>query len=682
MIRCPFVVLLIATLLVPFAASWGCRPAGAEAEPEEKKMSKVETLGTDHAKAQPPKHPANRLAEQTSLYLLMHAHNPVDWYPWGEEALARAKAEGKLIFLSIGYSSCHWCHVMERESFVDQQVAVKLNEHFVCIKVDREERPDIDEIYMTALQLYFRMIGSSQSGGWPLTMFLTPDARPVLGGTYFPPRDKGGHIGLLTVLDRVQTTWQQHPDRLRKNAEVLASLVKQRLQQQPAPAADALDARLLDGVLAALADQFDPDYGGFGYSAVSPQVPKFPQPSNLDFLLDRAGRDRKRQGEEDAKRAETMLVASLEKMAAGGIRDHLGGGFHRYSTDRFWAIPHFEKMLYDNAQLASVYAEAYRLTGRESFRRVAEETVEFVLREMIGPHGGFSSAIDADTDGEEGGYYVWRRDELTKLLDGRQFQLLAEVYGIGERGNFEGLNVLLLPRPLEETALARKVTEQRLREQLAPIHAKLMQARDQRRRPLTDTKVLTSWTGLMIRGLADAGRLLEQRRYTDAAEKAAEFVLQKLTTPDGRLRRTFGAGRAQLNAYLDDYAFLVEGLIALHRATGRRPWLEEADRLTAVQIDLFWDAERGGFFFTSSDHEKLIARSKDPTDSALPSGNAVAAGNLVYLARQLDKPAYLERAEKTLRAFAPLMKESPTAMPRMAVSLAALLDAGEEQAGD
>ncbi len=620
----------------------------------------------------------NRLADETSLYLQIHAHNPVDWFPWGEEAMAKAKAEGKLIFLSIGYSSCYWCHVMERESFMDEQVAQVLNEHFVSIKVDREERPDVDEIYMTALQLYYQLVRSPRGGGWPLTMILTPDGKPVIGGTYFPPRDKDGHTGLITVLRLVQEAWQRKRAEVLQNAELLSRLVRRQMQEQPAPAAAVPDRGLLDRVLTSLVEQFDPDHGGFGFSPANPQVPKFPQPSNLVFLLDRARREKAHQRTDEAStdgQAESMLIITLEKMAAGGIRDHLGGGFHRYSTDRFWAIPHFEKMLYDNAQLTSVYAEAFQLTGREDFRRVVEEILEFVLREMTGSEGGFYSAIDAETAGQEGKYYVWQREDLTRLLDEQQFELLVDVYGIGGQGNFEGRHVLLLPRPLAETAKMRQSTQEQLRRQLAPVREKLLEARDRRDRPTTDTKLLAAWNGLMIRGLADAGRVLKNRRYIDAAESAASFVLHRLHSAEGRLRRTIATDRAGPAAYLNDSAFLIDGLIALHQATGESRWLEEAGRLTATQLDLFWDSQRGGFFFTARDHETLLARNKDPTDSALPSGNAVSVGNLVYLARQLGRPEYLERAEDTLRAFAPLMEQMPGGMPRMAVSLAAFWDA-------
>ncbi|MEE8450646.1 MAG: thioredoxin domain-containing protein [Thermoguttaceae bacterium] len=663
--------------IVPLAAVFGCQRTDTPAEAKDTKDNPMGNADPTQQQTVETEYPANHLADQTSLYLLMHAHNPVDWYPWGEEALAKAKAEGKLIFLSVGYSSCYWCHVMERESFMDEEIAALLNEHFVCIKVDREERPDIDQIYMTALQIYFQLTRSPQGGGWPMTMFLTPEAQPVMGGTYFPPRDRRGLPGLVGVLDMVRQRWQENPKQMRESGKVLAAMVKRQLQQQPEPTAEQLSATLADATFRGLVARFDPEHGGFGYSAVNSRLPKFPEPSNLLFLLDRAARDRAtRDGARDHKTsAESMLIATLERMAAGGIVDHVGGGFHRYSTDRFWAIPHFEKMLYDNGQLATVYAEAYRLTGQSAFRHVTEALLDFVLREMTGPEGGFYAAIDAETDAEEGRYYVWDHAELAEHLTAGELALLKDVYDVEENGNFEGHVVLLLRQPLEETSSSRKLTGDQLREQLAPIHEKLLALREKRKRPLTDTKVLTAWNGLMIRGFADAGRILENPRYTAAAVKAATFVLENLRTEDGRLLRTFAGGRAQLNAYLDDYAFLADGLIALYRATDDRRWLDEADRLTAMQIERFWDDRYGGFFFTSSDHEQLIARSKDPVDSALPSGNAVTVGNLVYLAAVLEKPEYLDRAEKTLAAFAAQFEQTPSGMPRMALSLAAFLDA-------
>ncbi len=665
-----------ASVLLGLAAAVGCRPAGHSAadEPAVKEAAasgaaSAAPRGADHG--EPESRPANHLAGETSPYLLLHAHNPVDWYPWGEAAFEKAKREGKLVFLSIGYSSCYWCHVMARESFSNEAIAKFLNQYFVAIKVDREERPDVDEIYMTALQVYLQAVGSPQGGGWPLSMFLTPEAEPIMGGTYFPPNDREGMVGLMTVLRHLQTAWDERRQSLEKSAGQLAKIVNRQLRGHAGERV-ALDRRLVEGVLDALEDQYDPRFGGFGYHAVNPRYPKFPQPSNLVYLLSRAGHGK--EGDAGADSARAMLLGTLDRMARGGIRDHLGGGFHRYSTDRFWEIPHFEKMLYDNAQLAGIYSEAYRLTGRADYRRLVRQLVAFVLREMRSPEGGFYSALDAETDGHEGLYYAWDRDELERLLDGPQFALLAEVYGVGEHPNFENHYVLLLRRPPAEVAAEHGWEEAELQRRLDPIRAKLLQARQKRQRPEIDTKILCAWNGLLIRGLADAGRILDEPSYREAARDAAEFLLANLRTDDGRLLRTYGAGRAKLNAYLDDYAFLADGLIALHQATGRRQWLDRAARLTDKQIELFWDDEQGGFYFTSRDHQALIARSKDPADSALPSGNAVSVSNLLYLAEQLDQPAYRRRAEETLRTFAPLLKRSPAAMPRMAVGLATWLD--------
>ena len=674
-------ILALSLLLVPLAFAFGCERTDTETDHSDasdkaapKLSSNMSDKNESAAHSSHKEHPPNRLANETSLYLLLHSHNPVDWYPWGEEAFSTAAQENKLVFLSIGYSSCYWCHVMERESFMDDDIAAALNEHFVSIKVDREERPDVDQIYMTALQIYFRLTGSPRGGGWPLTMFLTPDGRPIMGGTYFPPHDRNGQTGLAKVLELVQQAWEEKPQQLGENADVLATLVRRQLEEHPAPSNDTLDESLLRHVQQALRAEFDPEWGGFGYNQANPRYPKFPQPSNLLFLLDQARRFRD-ENPQAANEAETMLLLTIEKMAAGGIWDHVGGGFHRYSTDRFWAVPHFEKMLYDNAQLATVYAEAYALTGRMEFRRTAEAVCDFVLREMTDERGGFFAAIDAETDGEEGRYYVWTANELSKVLDDKQWQLAADVYGLNHRPNFEGRYVLLADRSLASVAAKRDLTADQLHTQFDAINAALLRTRNARKRPLTDTKVLTSWSGLMIRGLADTGRILDNPRYTEAAARAAHFVLENLRTPEGRLLRTFGAGRAHLNAYLDDYAFLVDGLLSLHRATNEPQWLDEAQRLTDKQIELFADQRAGGFFFTTNDHEKLIARSKDPTDSALPSGNAVAAGNLIYLAQALERPEYLALAEKTLRAFAPQMEPHAVGMPRMAVSLAAWLDA-------
>jgi len=642
-------------------------PSAPAAQPAAEASTPKEAGAQDAARK-----PANRLARETSPYLLLHAHNPVDWYPWGDEALAKAKAEGKLIFLSIGYSSCYWCHVMERESFMDAEAAALLNKHFVCIKVDREERPDIDQIYMTALQVMGRR------GGWPLTMILTPEARPIVGGTYFPTRDKPieppppanepqKQTGLLTLLNMLREAWDKEPREVREHGENVAAAVKRTLRRSslaPTP----LPESLLKETLKDIADEFDPEFGGFGFSTPNPRRPKFPEPSNLWFLLDAATRDEK-------VSARKMLDLTLDQMARGGICDQLGGGFHRYSTDRFWRIPHFEKMLYDNAQLASVYSRAFKLTGNVEQRRIVQEMLAFVDRELTSPDGAFYSALDAETQASEGDYYVWSADELKKLLSPEEFALVGRVYGVVGKPNFEERYALLLPKPVEELAAAEGVSVEAFWKKLAPTRKKLLDARSTRERPLTDTKILTAWNGLMIRGLADAGRLLDKPRYTERAAKAADFALAKLRTPNGRLLRTHTAGEAKLNAYLDDYAFLIDGLLALHEATGERRWLTAADDLMKTQLELFWDDEQGGFFFTSDDHEELIARSKDPVDSALPSGNSVSATNLVYLAKALDRAEYVDRAERTVNAFATLLADTPASAPRMALAWQAIQEA-------
>ncbi|MDH3718176.1 MAG: thioredoxin domain-containing protein [Planctomycetota bacterium] len=656
---------------VPGDADLADRPIVADEPAESATDSEPAADDSRHgAGSSKPKH-SNRLAQETSPYLLMHAHNPVDWYGWGEVALAKARRENKVIFLSIGYSSCYWCHVMERESFMDDEIAAFLNQHFVCIKVDREERPDVDDIYMTAVQLMTR------GGGWPLTAFLTPDARPFAGGTYFPARtgDRGQQIGFLDLLRNVQRAWRDDSDSLKLQADRVATAVRHVLRERTVQET-ALDRTLCDRVQASMAEQFDPEYGGFGYTELDAQRPKFPSPPDLIFLADRV-----RQNKEDAK-ARQMLELTLDKMAQGGIRDHLGGGFHRYSTDRYWLIPHFEKMLYDNGQLATLYAEAFALTGHQRYRRVVIELLEYIQREMTDSAGGFYAAIDAETDAEEGKFYRWTRGELDQALGEVDTDLFYRAYGVAGGPNFEHKDsVLHLPHPLRQLAAAAKLPEAELDEKLAPLRATLLATRDQRKRPLTDTKILTAWNGLMIRGFADAGRVLDNAEYTATAAKAADFVLDKLRTDEGRLLRTYRQGSAKLNAYLDDYAFLVDGLIALHRATGEARWLDAAVQLTDKQIELFWDDEAGGFFYTSDDHETLIARAVKQTDSVLPSGNAVSAANLVYLAGALpDDPSrqkYRQRARQTLAAFAPGLADDRQArhMPAMAVALAAFLDA-------
>src|SRR5262245_3402345 len=622
-----------------------------------------------------PKH-TNRLSKETSPYLLQHAHNPVDWDPWGEEALAKAKKEGKLIFLSIGYSSCHWCHVMERESFHDEEIARFLNQHFVCIKVDREERPDVDSVYMTSLHMINLLAERGRGGGWPLSMFLTDEAEPFSGGTYFPAHDGDRHegsTGFLTICRKLQEYWGKSADKVREDAKTVVKFTKAELERRRGALTVALDEALLVGAQEALAEQFDPKYGGFGYTPDG-RRPKFPEPSNLMLLLDRV----RRHGDNQARQ---MLAKTLDQMAQGGIRDHLGGGFHRYSVDRYWAIPHFEKMLYDNGQLASVYAQAYELTGNENYRRVASELCEFVMRELTDKGGAFYVALDADSEGEEGKFYRWAKSEVQKALPAEDFALFAKVYGLDGEPNFEEkFYAPQLSKPLAETAAEMKLPEEALEARLAPVRKKLFDVRAPRVRPRTDTKILTADNGLMIGGLADAGRILKEPRYVAAAERAAEFVLQNLRTADGRLLRTFAGGEAKLNAYLNDYAYLADGLLRLHRATDKSRWRDEAAAITAKQIELFSDTRVGGFFFTSSDHEALWARGKDLADNAIPSGNSVAAHNLIALAALKDKPEYLPLASKTIAAAVVATQSSPAAAPWMLTAIPALADAKRQRA--
>lgn len=607
----------------------------------------------------------NRLGKETSPYLKLHAHNPVDWYPWGAEALKKAQQENKPIFLSVGYSSCYWCHVMERESFMDDEIAKLLNENFVCIKVDREERPDIDAIYMLAVQL------QTGRGGWPMSVFLTPDAKPFWGGTYFPARDgdRGPATGFLTITNTMSQLWGQKEKDLRLRGDQFTEAIRANLDVQHEQQDMKLDTSIVGSVVRALTQQFDPQYGGFGFDPGEPGRPKFPEPSNLLFLLHQA-----REGDDAAQR---MVMDTLDKMHGGGIWDHVGGGFHRYSVDRFWHIPHFEKMLYDNGQLATVYTQAYALTQRPAYRRVVERILDFVVRELRDTQGGFYSALDAESEKEEGKFYRWDKEEARQVL-GQDYETFADIYGFDEPPNFEEhYYVPELRQTLAKTAEQRGVQEAELWGQLAPLHQKLLAARGKRPRPLTDTKILASWNGMMIRGFADAGRVLQRPDYIQVAEQASKFVLDHMRRPDGRLFRTHTSGTAKLNAYLDDYACFVDGLIALHQATGKSVWLEHADELTQLQIKLYGDEVRGGFYFTSTDHEALIARGKQPTDGAVPAGNSVSAQNLLYLAGQLRSDQYQTWARRTIEAGAINVQQRPQVAPRLTIALAEWLKANE-----
>jgi uncharacterized protein len=555
----------------------------------------------------------------------------VDWYPWGEEAFAAARREDKPIFLSVGYSTCYWCHVMERECFSDSEIAAQMNAGFVSVKVDREERPDLDEIYMLATQLLTR------SGGWPNSLFLTPDLKPFFAGTYFPPDDRMGRPGFPRVLTALREAWALRRAEVLGQAETLAEAMREQASAT-AGAGRLLDAAVADEAASLLSRRFDPEYGGFG------AAPKFPSPANLFFLMDRVAG-----GTDDA--ALGMLTATLDQMARGGIHDQIGGGFHRYSTDAAWLIPHFEKMLYDNAALGALYAEAARLAPEAGFGRVARSTLDFVLGELTGPEGGFLSAIDAETDGHEGAYYTWTAEELDTALDPPDRALLGEVFGFSGPPNFEGDRYILhLPVPWTELARKAGLTVQDLVERITPGRRALLEARARRARPLTDDKSLTDWNGLMIGAMARAGRALGESRYLEAARRAATFVVARLRDAAGTLLHSYRDGTAKIPALLDDYAFLVDGLLGLHAATGDRLWLEEASRLVAEQDARLWDEDEGGYF-AAAESADLLVRSKPAHDGAVASGNGVSALNLLELASLLGRHSYETKAEALLQRF-------------------------------
>ena len=630
-------------------------------------------IGQDNPSDEKPKH-TNALAKETSPYLLLHAHNPVDWYPWGETALGKAKKENKPIFLSIGYSSCHWCHVMERESFLDDEIAKILNEDFVCIKVDREERPDVDSIYMEALLTINQLRRSRAGGGWPMSMFLTPEAQPFFGGTYFPARDgdRGARVGFLTILTSVRDNWKDREERIRKDATMVTDLTRKSLAGQKPVELTEVPKKWIVFAEQYLFDRFDPDFGGFGFNPNQSNIPKFPQASNLFFLADQVRRDPENQ------RAKKMLLTTCDQMMIGGIYDHLGGGFHRYSVDRFWKIPHFEKMLYDNGQLVSVYTTCFELTQDPAYRDIIEETLAWVDREMRSPDGGFYSALDAESEGEEGKYYRWTREAVQQLLTDPEYQTIAPLYGLADEPNFEEkYYALQTSKTLGVIAEQQKKAYAELKSELRPVLTKLLKERDKRVRPLLDSKILTSWNGMMIRGYADAGRVLKNKEFIETASTAARFGLKKLVRDDGRMWRTHTAGQSKLNAYLDDYACFINGLLALHRATGAQEWLDAAIRLQEKQDELFWDADLGGYFFTAADHETLLVRAKNPADNAVPSGITVSAENLLYfaeVAKSETREKYLAKAKKTVFSASGLLNRNSATAPRLLNSAKRLLN--------
>ena len=588
----------------------------------------------------------NRLIHETSPYLLLHAHNPVEWYPWNDEALALAKTENKIIFLSVGYSTCYWCHVMERKVFSNPEIAAVMNENFINIKIDREERPDLDEIYMTATQLLV------QRGGWPNSVFLTPDLKPFYAGTYFPPTDMPGRPGFPTILDAVHEAWVTRETEVIESANQISRTIEMATSRGfTALNARALDRSLTTAALDYLRTAYSHAYGGFG------TAPKFPSPANLEFLLSEYQRESGLQTPPSENESLLQMVTrTLDMMAYGGIYDQIGGGFHRYSVDAKWLIPHFEKMLYDNAQLAKVYLQAYQLTQEPRYRRIAEEIFSYIFREMTAPEGGFYSALDAETDAEEGKYYVWTADEIQKILGNQKdASRFNEVYGVDKGSNFEGHSVLYVPEGLAAETSVKG---------LSTAREKLLTARSEREYPLLDTKIIVNWNGLMIDALAYGYQVLGEERYLSAASKAAAFILDTLQKPDGELWHTYTAGVVKQDAYLDDYAFFVRGLLGLYEATGEDQWLDSARTLTDKMIQLFWDDKNGGFYYTKADAKHLIVRTKKPYDSAIPSGNAVAVRNLLAFGTD-----YRDYAEKTLRPFAESMAQSPSSFMYMHFAL-------------
>jgi uncharacterized protein YyaL (SSP411 family) len=594
----------------------------------------------------------NRLANETSPYLLQHKDNPVDWYAWGDEAFAAARTADKPVILSVGYSACHWCHVMEHESFEDDAIAKLMNDNFVSIKVDREERPDIDAIYMQAVQAL------TGRGGWPMTVFMTPEGLPFYGGTYYPPEDRHGMPGFPRVLNAVTEAYRTRRNELQAAGEQLRERLATPGYVRPGDRLLSFD--VLDGAFDEIARAYDPDFGGFG------RAPKFPQPMTLEFLL----RQHHRTGDDHALE---MVTRTLDAMAFGGMYDQVGGGFHRYSTDAVWLVPHFEKMLYDNALLARAFLDAFKVTGLLRYRRITEETLHYVLREMTDPTGAFYSTQDADSEGEEGKFFLWTPAELAEVL-GDDATLVGEFFGATEAGNFEGKNILHVPQDPERFAAAHGLSLEALTGQIGEAKLKLYEAREGRVHPARDDKVLTAWNGLMLRAFAEAGFTLDEPRYVQAAVRNADFLLNTMR-PTGRLLRTWkpatdGAeGVAKLNGYLEDYADLIDGLLATHTASLEPRFLTAAIELAGEMIDLFWDPETEGFFDTGRDHETLITRPRDLFDNATPAGTSVAADVLLRLAAITGNETYEQRAVACLRAAASIVEQAPTAFGRLLCTL-------------
>ncbi len=596
----------------------------------------------------------NRLFLESSPYLLQHAHNPVDWYPWGDEAFDTARRLNRPVLLSVGYATCHWCHVMEEESFEDEEIARYINDNYIAVKVDREERPDVDAIYMSAVQAI------TGRGGWPMTVWLTPDREPFYGGTYFPARDgdRGSSVGLLTLLNKIRESYDGKREMVARSAGELSRAVRQMLT--PAAAGRLPVAGVPDRAVSSSKTRFDAVYGGVA------GAPKFPSSLPLRFLM----RRHRRTNDPDIL---NMAALTLEKMAAGGMNDQVGGGFHRYSTDAQWLVPHFEKMLYDNALLVPAYIEGWQATGNLRFRRVAIKTLDYVVREMTSPDGAFFSATDADSltpsgHREEGWYFTWTIEELNDALGADDARIAAAVYGVEAGGNFEGRSILFLPGELNDVAGELGLSMVQLVSDVDRINAALYAQRQTRPAPLRDDKILAAWNGLMISAFARAGFALDDSAYLERAGRAADFILNRMVV-NGRLKRSFKDGAAGGNGFLDDHAFFIAALLDLFETTTDPHWLARAVELDRTLADQFGDPENGGFFMTAADHEVLIVREKPAIDGAIPSGNAVALMNLLRLNVLTLDPSYLKRAEKGLAAFSATMEADPSAFGEMLMVL-------------
>ena len=598
----------------------------------------------------------NHLINETSPYLLQHAHNPVDWHPWGDEAFQKAKSENRPILLSIGYSACHWCHVMERESFEDEKIAALMNDLFINIKVDREERPDLDEIYMNAVQML------TGRGGWPMTVFLTPEGKPFYGGTYFPPEDRYGVPGFPKILQGVANAYREKPQDVERSVEqILSALQRMSLStesQQP------FSSDIIGQSAEQLAQAYDTDHGGLG------KAPKFPNVGVYELFL-------RHYHHSKGSRFLEMVTHTLTKMAQGGIYDHLGGGFHRYSVDEKWLVPHFEKMLYDNAQLVRIYAQVYCITGEPLFKQVVDETMTYLMSEMLHTEGGFHSTQDADSEGEEGKFFVWTEEEISQILGEDASEIFCRIYDVSEEGNFEEKNILHPILTLEQASKFFRRDLKEIESLVSNAKGKLFQEREKRPKPFRDEKILTSWNGLMLSGIAEAIKISRRPAYLEAADRTVDFIFTKMFR-DGRLLHTYKSGTAKILGYLDDYAFLAAGLLDLFEASVNRVHLDRAVELAGIMLHEFWDEAGGGFFYTGRSHEQLIAQSKPIFDGSIPSGNAVATQVLLRLYHYTGKEDYLKRAERVLRAYYNAMENQPFGFAHMLAALDFYLEKPKE----